>query len=100
MEPQNAQQVYDEIEAHIVQQGGAYSKWYCGITSDWPSRLFDDHHVSRKDHWYIARQCHDNESARNVEAALLKLGCDGGPGGGDQSSVFAYAYIKAPMTKP
>ena len=34
MTPQTARQVYDEISAHIQEQGGAYSSWYCGIASD------------------------------------------------------------------
>lgn len=92
MEPQGAQQVYDEIVAHIKQQGGAYSTWYCGITSDWKNRLFNEHKVPRGgDYWYIAGQCYTNVAAREVEEALLKLGCDGGVGGGDQATVYAYA---------
>jgi len=39
MKPQEAQQVYDEIKAHIKKQGGVYSAWYCGITSDWAGHL-------------------------------------------------------------
>ena len=100
MEPQQAQKVYDEILGHIQKQGGTYSAWYCGIASDWDARLFGDHSVPRKDHWYVARQCYSNEDARNVEDALLKLGCDGGPGGGDQSTIHVYAYLKAAMTNP
>ena len=94
-----AQQAYDEIIAHIKKQGGAHSTWYCGITADWISSLFDDHKVSRE-HWYIARECFNNEAARNVEDALLKLGCDGGPGGGDQATVHVYAYLKDALTNP
>ena len=83
MAPQSTQQVYDEILAHIKKQGGAYSQWYCGIASDWEDRLFNDHNVPKKDHWYIARQCYDDSDARAVEKDLLELGCDGAPGGGD-----------------
>ena len=50
MEAQDVQQVYDEIVAHIKKQGGAYSKWYCGIASDWEDCLFNEHQVPRKDH--------------------------------------------------
>ncbi len=100
MEAQDAQQVYDEIIAHIKKQGGAYSAWYCGITSDWESRLFDEHKVPRKDHWRIVCQCHKNEDARAVETELHKQGCDGAPGGGDQTTVYVYAYLKGTMTNP
>ena len=100
MKPQEAQQVYDEIVAHIKKQGGIYSNWYCGITSDWEDRLFNDHQVPRKDYWYIARQCYNDNDARIVESALLRFGCDGGAGGGDQTTVYVYAYLKGTMTTP
>ncbi len=100
MNPQSAKTVYDEIEAHMNKQGGPYSAWYCGIASDWRDRLFNDHQVPRKDHWYIARQCNDDTDARNVEQALLKLGCEGGGGGGDRTTVSVYAYLKSRETNP
>ena len=100
MEPQTAQQAYAEIIAHIRKQEAAYSTLYCGIASDWKARLFDDHTVPRKGHWYIARQCHTSDDARNVESELLKLGCDGSGGGGDQTTVYVYAYLKGTMTNP
>jgi hypothetical protein len=100
MEVQTAQQVYNEIEAHIKKQGGAYSDWYIGIASDWENRLFNEHQVPRKDYWFITRQCQNNQAARNVEEALLKLGCDGGGGGGDDKTVYVYAYLKGTMTNP
>jgi len=72
-------------------QGGTYRGWYVGITSDWEERLFTGHQVPRKDCWFIARLCHSNADARSVEEALLKLGCDGRGGGGDQTAVYVYA---------
>ena len=100
MEPQDKQKVYDEIVAHIKLNDGKYSNWYCGITSDWVSRLFDDHQVPRENHPYIARQCYNNDDARAVESALLELGCDGALGGGDETTVYVYAYLKGTTTKP
>lgn len=100
MEPESAQQVYDKIVAHIEKQGGSHSKWYCGIASDWEDRLFSDHQVPRENHWRIALQCHNSQAARNVEDELHKLGCDGGPGGGDEATVYVYAYLKGNMTDP
>lgn len=100
MEAQSAQSAYDEIVAYIKKQGGAYSTWYSGITSDWVSRLFDEHKVPRKDWAYIARQCFNDTGARGVEDALIKLGCDGSSGGGDNTSVYVYAYQKGSMTNP
>ncbi len=100
MKPEPAQVVYDQIVQHIKKQRGPYSSWYCGIASDWQTRLFDDHRVPRKDHWYIARQCFNDSDARSVERALLDLGCEGGGGGGDRSTIYVYAYLMAPGTNP
>ena len=100
MKPQTAKEVFDEIVAHINKRGEACSSWYCGIASNWVSRLFEDHQIPKEGHPYIARQCYDNESARNVEKALIELGCDGGAGGGDDTTVYVYAYLKGTMTNP
>ena len=100
MQPQTEPVVYNEIVAHINKEGRAYSDWYCGITSDWVSRLFEDHQVPKERHPYIARQCYTNDDARAVESTLLNLGCDGAPGGGDKTSVYVYAYLKGSMTNP
>ncbi len=99
-EAQEAQPAYDEIVAYIKLNGGKYSNWYCGFTSDWVSRLFDDHQVPRKNHPYIARQCHTDGGARVVESTLIGMGCDGASGGGDQTSIYVYAYLKGSMTDP
>ncbi|MGA9108797.1 MAG: hypothetical protein ACLPSL_15270 [Smithella sp.] len=95
-----AQEAYNEIYAHIVKQGGALSKWYCGITADIEKRFFGDHNVPDKDHWFAYRECTSHTAARNVEKALLDLGCDGGTGGGDDNSIYVYAYLKTSITDP
>ena len=100
MEAQNQEQVYDEIVSHIDSHGFAYSKWYCGIASDWKDRLFNEHQVPTKGQAYIARQCFNNNGARVVEKALIGLGIDGGGGGGDESTIYVYAYHKGTMTAP
>lgn len=101
MEAQNFQQVYNEIVAHIRKQGGKPSDWYCGIASDWEDRLFNEHQVPRrKDYWYIARKCYNTADARTVEKMLIRFGCDGGVGGGDETTIYVYAYLKGSMTNP
>jgi len=100
MQPQTAKEVFDEIVARMNKQGGAYPDWYCGIASDWEDRLFNKHQVSRINSWWTALQCYDSEAARNVEKALLELGCDGGAGGGDETTVYVYAYLKSAVTNP
>ena len=95
-----AQEIYDKIVAHIKKQGSPFSSWYCGITESIKNRLFGDHNVPEKDHWFIHRPCASNESARNVEKALLDLGCDGGTGGGGDDAIYVYAYLKTSVTEP
>jgi hypothetical protein len=95
-----AQQAYDDIVAHIKSQGGPYSQWYCGIASDIQFTLFERHNVPKKDHWRIHRDCVSDQAARVVEKALLEIGCDGGAGGGDENSVYVYAYLKTSVTDP
>ena len=95
-----AQQILNEITAHIDKQGGAYSGWYCGITSDIDSRLHGDHKVPRENHWFITRQCLNVTDARAVESALIKQGCDGESGGGDETTIHVYAYLKTAETDP
>ena len=100
MEAQSIQQIYDEIVAFITEHKQKYSELYCGIASDWKSRLFDEHQVPPKSHFRIIRQCYNNNDARIIEKELLKLGCDGAPGGGDQTTVYVYVYRKGTMTNP
>ena len=95
-----AQQAFDDIVAHIRDQGGAASGWYAGITSDLDGRVHDDHLVPREDSSCIKRTCKTSDAARAVEKALLECGCDGGAGGGGPSSIHVYAYIKTDATNP
>jgi len=101
MAADTAQQAYDIIVAHInQQQGWTFSSWYCGIASDPESTLFSRHSVSRQGGLYISRPCISDQDARAVEKELIKGGCDGGEGGGDQNSIHVYAYLKTPTTNP
>ena len=95
-----AQAIVDEIAAHIQKQGGPMSDWYAGITANIDQRLFDDHAVPKKGHWWIHRKAASSVAARTAEKALLDQGCDGGPGGGDGSSTVVYAYLKSSHTNP
>ncbi len=99
MVAQSVEQVFGEITAYIDKEGWAHSHWYCGIASNPEDRLFNEHTVIRGNRW-IYRQCYNDFDARAVEKELLKLGCDGGRGGGDESTVFVYAYLKGLETNP
>ena len=104
MEAIDKKQAYDGMVKHISrqvnEQGGAYPNWYCGIATDLNERVFDDHNVPKENHWWTARRCYNHEDARAVENDLLALGCDGGSGGGDETTVYVYAYLKGTMTDP
>jgi len=97
--PESAQEPYNQIIAHIREEGSAASNWYAGIASNWESRL-EDHNVGIGEGWYIVRGCQSDTTARAVEKALIEYGCDGGGGGGDESTVWVYAYLKTPSTQP
>jgi len=95
-----AQQAFDEIKSFMDKHNNNCPKWYSGIASNPSERLFREHNVSERGDWWIFRQCQSEQSARSVEEALLKLDCDGGTGGGDESSVYVYAYLKSANTNP
>ena len=88
-----------EIKAHMDRQGGPYGNWYAGIASDIEQRLFSDHNVPRKNHWFIYREAFNVDDAREVEQYLFSLGCKGGPGGGDDSTKLVYAYLISATTR-
>ncbi len=99
MADRTAQQAYDETVAYINENGGVYSEWYCGIAADYKARLFTDHQIpDRSYEWWTARKCVSHIAARKAEDALHELGCDGAPGGGDENTIWVYAYLKGTMT--
>ena len=91
--------VYRDIAEHIQKSGSPPRFWYAGITSDPSSRLFVDHNVQKDIGWCISRDAQTENGARSVEQALLRLGCDGGPGGGNASTKYVYAYLKTGTTR-
>jgi len=100
MDAQDVSTILQDMNGHIQKQGGRPSDWYVGVTSDIEQRLFTDHKVPKKDHWYIYRRALTADDARAVEKAFLDWGCDGGTGGGEDDAMFVYAYLKTPVTDP
>ena len=99
--PKSERSILNAIVAFIRSEGGTFDTWYSGITSDIQSRLFGDHGVPEKDHWYIYRKAESLASAKKIELALiLKYGTDGDPGGGDVDTNFVYSYKKTSVTNP
>ena len=99
MNVQSSQDAYNDIINYMNSHGYAANYWYVGIASDWEQRLFSDHNVDRNKGVWIARQCAGDVYSRAVEQSLLKLGCSGGQGGGENTTVFVYAYLMTLATK-
>jgi hypothetical protein len=87
-----------EMKAFVDRARAPYSHWYVGIAADPEERLSE--HAVREDDWWVVRRLDSADAARRVEGFLLKLGCDGGPGGGDEASTAVYAYWKRRHTEP
>ncbi len=87
-----------EMKAFIDRARAPYLDWYAGITAE-PDERLSEHGVRDAD-WWIVRRLADAEAARRLEESLLKLGCDGGPGGGGEDSTAVYAYWKRGHTEP
>ncbi len=100
MPVKTATDAYGEMKAHIDRSGTPYERWYVGIAGDPSDSLFNRHRVPRENGWWIFRECATSDEARRVEQALIALGTDGGPGGGDATTRFVYAYLKTPNTQP
>jgi len=93
-----AQQVVNDIENYMGKHGGGYRDWYVGIASGVRQRLFGDHCVREQGDAWIYRDCGTDAAARSVEDYFHGKGCDGGPGGGDHTTKYVYAYRKGPHT--
>lgn len=90
-----------EIKNHIASEGGAYSNWYVGIAKSARERLFEDHKVKEKEDSWIFRKSESDKIARRIEDYFVNtLKTDGNPGGGDENTVFVYAYKKQSHTDP
>ncbi len=95
------EQIAVEIIDYIRKCGGVFAGWYVGITGDPRGRLFTEHGVLRDADAWIFRPASTASAARSVENYFLhRCGTDGGPGGGDESSTFVYAYRKNAHTSP
>lgn len=85
--------IIKEIDEYIQKEGSPYGRWYVGIASDPQNRLFQDHNVSKENGWWIYQKASSDTDARAIEKFFLEQkGTQGGPGGGDSSTCFVYAY--------
>ena len=88
----SASSIISEFKNYMQKCGGAYSDWYVGVAANARDRLFNDHNVDEKNGQWIYEDCGSDSAARQVEKHFLNLGCQGGTGGGDHTTKFAYAY--------
>jgi len=88
-----------KLDEYTQNHGGVYKEWYVGITPDLEQRLFNQHRVNRLG-IYDWDYADSNRIARMVEKFFLALGCDGNPGGGDESSTIVYVYKKTRYINP
>ncbi|MCH7903982.1 MAG: hypothetical protein IH944_05370 [Armatimonadetes bacterium] len=92
------QTIAQEIVKYVEARDSRYARWYVGIARDSADRLFNQHDVSENNGWWIRRQAGSAAAARDIEQYLLRLGFDGGTGGGDHSTTNVYAYYKTGST--
>jgi hypothetical protein len=86
-------QIVSDIVTYIANSGTNRSDWYVGIATDPSDRLFIGHAVLKDSDLWIFRHAGTDTAARTIEAHFInKLGTKGGPGGGDYTSVYVYAY--------
>lgn len=97
-----ARQIITDIDAYMQKFPAVRnSGWYVGIAADAEERLFTDHKVKKEGGGgWIYRKADSAAVARQVEKAYHDSGHDGGPGGGDNSTVYVYAYVKTSTTDP
>jgi len=88
-----------EFSRYMTKHGDRhYSEWYVGITNNAERRLFDEHAVDSNRNPWIYQYAATSDDARSIEAYFLDLGCQGGSGGGDDTSNIVYAYKVAANT--
>ncbi len=97
----NAQEIINDLTDYANQYPGtSNSQWYVGIASDVDARLFSDHNVIKDGGDWAHAPADTSAIARSVEQHFLGHGFDGGPGGGDSSTMTVYIYIKTSSTDP
>lgn len=93
------QEVINKIYRYIQNSKTYLNEWYVGITDDPIKRLFTDHQVKKENDYWIYNKCSSSDEARTIEEYFINtLKTDGGSGGGDDNSIYVYAYHKESHT--
>ncbi len=85
------------IEAFVKEHRGNYEDYYIGITNSKDTRL-GQHRVDQQNDIWMCEEAQTDQEARNIENFFIEKGMDGGPGGGNEDSVFVYVYKKTALT--
>ena len=93
-----AQQIVQEMNAHMTQSGIPIDRWYVGVAPDWQQRLFVTHRLPQPFQWFICRNAINHHDARSIALAYHKAGSAGRLGVENDTAVFVYAYAITPQT--
>ncbi len=93
-----AQQIVQEMNAHMTQSGVPIDRWYVGVARDWEQRLFVAHRLPRQHRWFICRNALNHQDAEAIAVAYHKAGSAGRLGSADDQAVYVYAYAITPQT--
>ena len=98
--PYTKEEIKKIFETYIAKGKGAHKEWYIGVSKDAKSCLFKTHRVLKKGDWWLYRQAHSSDTAKNIKTYFIELGVDGAPGGGDEKADWVYLYKKNDYTEP
>ena len=97
----SVQSATEYLTEYIQEHEKDYKKWYVGVAEKARKRLFEEHKVLEKGgSWWTYTTCSTDNESREVEEKMIKIGCDGAPGGGSVSSIQVYVYHKTNETAP
>lgn len=94
-----SQAIIQAFENFFGKQGKYYSEFWIGIATDPVDRLTKGHGVDGTTPWIYWNTPLHTDAVRQIEKFFLSKGAKGGPGGGDNSTCYIYAYKISPKTR-
>lgn len=89
-----ATEIANQILKYMTSNPSNYRDWYVGITNDPKTCLFTRHNIKKHPGVWIFKDAGSHSVAREIEKYFLdNHDIKGGPGGGDDTSRFVYAYL-------
>jgi hypothetical protein len=93
------EKIIKEFESFMLTHGTHYNQFYVGIAANPETRLRDGHNVDHTiPNIYWSSPIH-TDIVRSIEKYFLEKGSKGGPGGGDNNTVYIYAYFITSKTQ-